>query len=461
MTIWIPEITHWSGPRYLTIAEAIEKAIRAKELQPGQRLPTHREMAYQLNVSVQTVSRAYAEAERRRLVSGEIGRGTFVRMPRSDVASGFIADSGEADVLDFSNIAPLITPEHLAAIAGTIKGLSGDEELSRLFAFRPTGGIDVHRQAGADWLDRNGVAVAAENIIITNHCAHGVWVAMASLAEPGDVVATEELVDYTITTNASILRLQHHGLAMDDQGILPEAFEDLCKQKSVKLLCITPCYSNPTVSLMPESRRRELAELARRFDVAIVEADEYGPYLPDRPRPLWCFAPERTYYATSLSVTGLLSGYLVGPPAMIPRMTTRFRATGWIANTWAAEVASRWIYDGTAETLTALQRSRLKARHGAFEKAMRGNTYVSHPHAPHVWLTLPEPWRAGVFVQEARRRNILLTPPDPFIVGRSIEPHAVRLAFGDTVRDEQDFERGIRQIAELIDADPDLLAEHF
>ncbi len=63
----------------MSIATAIEEDIQAGELEPGQALPTHRELAEQLAVALTTVTRGYGEAERRGLISGEVGRGTFVR----------------------------------------------------------------------------------------------------------------------------------------------------------------------------------------------------------------------------------------------------------------------------------------------------------------------------------------------------------------------------------------------
>src|SRR5687768_745949 len=79
MTIWIPDLSSHRGPRYLAIADALAIDIRSSRLSPGDRLPTHRELAYQLGVTVGTVTRAYGEAERRGLIGGEVGRGTFVR----------------------------------------------------------------------------------------------------------------------------------------------------------------------------------------------------------------------------------------------------------------------------------------------------------------------------------------------------------------------------------------------
>ena len=79
MTIWIPRLEGRKGPRYRTIVEALIEDLAAGTLREGSRLPTHRDLAERLGVTVGTVSRAYAEAARRGLVSGEVGRGTFVR----------------------------------------------------------------------------------------------------------------------------------------------------------------------------------------------------------------------------------------------------------------------------------------------------------------------------------------------------------------------------------------------
>ena len=109
--------------------------------------------------------------------------------------------------------------------------------------------------------------VDVENVIVTNGAAHGIWTAMASIVEPGDVVATEALVDTSIITNASILKVRLRGIPLDEQGIIPEALEEAHRRDPIKLLCVTPCYSNPTVSLMGEERRSQIAEIARKHDM--------------------------------------------------------------------------------------------------------------------------------------------------------------------------------------------------
>ena len=79
MAMWKPELTETGGPLYLAIAQALADDVAEGRLQPGERLPTQRELGSALGVALGTVTRAYAEAERLGLIRGEIGRGTFVR----------------------------------------------------------------------------------------------------------------------------------------------------------------------------------------------------------------------------------------------------------------------------------------------------------------------------------------------------------------------------------------------
>ncbi len=457
MTMWVPDITQTQGPRYKAIVEALETAITSRDLQAGQQLPTQRALADSLGVSVQTVSRAYAEAERRGLTSGEVGRGTFIQYVKPEDGDDFIADSHRASQLDFSNMMPIVSDIHVDALKQAMIACTKDAAIARMLEYRPTEGTPSHRQAGAAWLERGGVSVDPARVVVTNGAAHGIWSAMATLAEPGDVVCCEALVDTSIITNASILKTRLRGLALDDEGILPDAFAEACEREPVKLLCVTPCFNDPTVALMGEPRREAIAEVARRHDVAIIEDDVFGPLIANRPKPLWCYAPERTFYVTSFSkaiTASLRTGYLTGPAAMLPRLISRLRTTGWMANTWSAEVAARWSGDGTADRLIAWQRRTLAERHATLRRILDGHDIASHANALHAWLSLPEPWRARHFVEQARSRGVLVTPPDPFIVGRTAEPHAVRLALGDTNRDDIAFARGLKRLAALLREEP-------
>ena len=103
----------------------------------GTRLPTHRDLAWRLRVTVGTVSRAYAEAERRGLIGGEVGRGTFVREPVSARVLSFVRPEPErADFIDFSFNYPIVGDE-APALAAVLARLAGSEISMRFLHYSP------------------------------------------------------------------------------------------------------------------------------------------------------------------------------------------------------------------------------------------------------------------------------------------------------------------------------------
>ncbi|MGX5832487.1 MocR-like ectoine utilization transcription factor EhuR [Mesorhizobium sp. 43Arga] len=458
MSIWLPEIKDTKAPRYKAIVEALEGAIRSRQLHPGQQLPTQRELARKLGISVQTVAKAYIEAQRKGLTSGEIGRGTFVQYPRFNQSRGSVAHKERATVFDFSDVTPVVSDLHVEALKQAMLELAKDPAIKRLLERPATHGLMPHRKAGAVWLERNGVDVLPDEVVVTNGAAHGIWIAMANTVTADDTIATEALAAPSIISNASRLHLRLRGIELDDQGIIPQALEDAHEREPIKLLCITPSYNNPTVSLMQEPRRAEIADLARRHDMLIVEHDVFGPLMPRRPKPIWHFAPERTFYVSSLSQTVMSSlrcAYLVGPAPTIAQIMSRLPVPEWMGNTWTAEVASRWLYDGTADRLIDWQRRKLEKRNKMVTNILGLSEAAVRHHAMHVWLHLPEQWRSRHFVEQARSRGVLVPSPDSFIVGRAADPRAIRIALGDTNRDDDQFSQGIHRIATLLQESPE------
>ena len=98
MTMWVPEIEERSGPLYQAIVDALAHDTARGALAAGQRLPTHRELADRLGITVGTVTRAYTEAARRGLVSGEVGRGTFARGRAVEDVPRTTTDAGTVDL---------------------------------------------------------------------------------------------------------------------------------------------------------------------------------------------------------------------------------------------------------------------------------------------------------------------------------------------------------------------------
>ena len=434
MTIWIPNLSNHRGPRYLAIADALASDIRTNRLSHGDRLPTHRELAYQLGVTVGTVTRAYGEAERRGLIGGEVGRGTFVRSDiavranirvNAPVPGAVVAAAPQSNVIEFSINTPTdldAGSEYESMMRATLRELSESASAGALLNYQANGGNRTHREAGARLLAQFNVRVDPDRVLITAGAQHGVMVALGAITEPGDTVLTENLTWPGLRRLGDFLRFRVQGLPMDDDGILPDAFEAACRGRNIKALYCVTNLQNPTSIIVPEQRRRELAEVARRYGVKIVEDDVYGFLAPKAPQPMVNFAPELGIFCTSVSKSmapGLRVGYLGALTDDCDLINDAVRHSSWLATPLAAEIAARWISNGEGERISAKRRDEYARRQAAAREILSGLSYYGYQNSMHGWLDLPEDWPADSFALQARIRGVAVCPTSTFSLSRS------------------------------------------
>jgi DNA-binding transcriptional MocR family regulator len=400
-------------------------------------------------VTVGTVSRAYGEAARRGLVSGEIGRGTFVRGGAVDEAS---EDRDETiDLAQNHPPEPASRPER-AALASSLASIARGADFGRLLAYPAAGGNPEDREAGAAWIGRAGVSAVADRVLVCTGSQHGLTVVLATLLRPGDLLLTEALTYAGLKSVVGLLHLRVAGLPIDAHGLMPDAFEQACRKGNARALYVIPTHHNPTTAVMPLERRREIAAIAERHGVAIVEDDVHGLLPESRPIPLAALAPERTCFLTSTSKTlapGLRIAYVLAPAAMVPRLTDGLRATTWAVAPLTAAIASSWIVSGTADAILAERRREARARQTLAREALAGADFDAQPEAYYVWLRLPEPWRRDTFAAVLQARGVALTSAEAFAVGRDPAPHAVRLCLG-AARSRDALSRGLGLVADVL-----------
>lgn len=456
MTIWPPDPETLSRPAYRSLSQALVRAIDAGEVRPGDRLPTHRDLAYRLGLSVQTISRAYEELRRLDIITGEVGRGTFVRAGPVETRTPWhrIADSDP--VIDCSMLAPVQDAIHVERMRAALAGLGADLPPEALFSFRPRAALVRHREVARRWLTICGVAGHPGQIVPTNGNTSAMTVALMAAAKPGDLVVTEELGHHTLAPLASYLGLRLAGLEMDGEGVVPEALEHACDIGGVKVLYLVPNGLNPMAYVMTEQRRRALADIARRHDLTILENDAGGPMNLGRPRPIASFAPERTFYITGFSkclMPGLRYGYLLAPETLVSAALSRHLVTNWMATALIAEIATRWIEDGTAEELVDWQRSALAERNRIAARVLHGLPYSATPNGLHVWLRLTGQWTEDAFVAHARHHGVAVAAGAAFAIGESRRQRGVRICLGgDTA---ESIEHALGTVARLARDQPE------
>jgi DNA-binding transcriptional MocR family regulator len=450
--MWQPDIIEASGPIYLALADAIANGIDAGDLTPGQRLPTHRELADGLHVALTTVTRGYGEAERRGLVVGEVGRGTFIKggRPREPAAD----PEGPSSAIDFT-VNFLLPYAHADQLALSMADVITQSDPLSVLDYQPQAGTESQRIAGAVLMERTGIPATADRVLVTSGAQHAMAITLSTLANPGDTVLTEELTYSGMKSLAHHLHLRIKGVALDQDGLRPDSFEAACEDGAAKALYTMPTLHNPAASVMPEARRAEIAAIAHRYQMPVVEDDSYGFLVPDV-RPLASFSPDVYYITgTSKSLTpSLRIGFLLAPLDMVDRLTAAISSTTFLTSPVMASVTASWIFDGTADRIMAWKRKEIATRQEMAHAILGRFGYRAHHMAQHGWLELPEPWCTDDFVSQARMRGVSVSPAEIFVAGRAAPPYAVRLTLG-SVPTRATLERGLTILAEILDEPPE------
>lgn len=457
MTIWRPDSALIRRPAYLSLAEQMARAIHDGKLEEGARLPTHRRMAEYLALSVQTVSRAYDELIRRGLISGEVGRGSFVQKQRREPDPPYLPER-LGEVIDLSILKPVCEPMHLEKMSQALRWLAANLPPSSALSFRPNMVFPRHRAIGVQWLEKCGLNVSAQNVSVTNGATAGMTVALMSVAPPGSAIAAEAIGHHTLVPLARYLGLTLEGLAIDGEGLVPGALDEACRTSSIRAVFVQPSVINPTAALMSAARREAIAAVARKHDIAIIENDGLGPLIENRAPPIVAFAPERTLYVTSftkITVPGLRIGYLTAPDRYAAAVANRHLVSNWMATPMVAEIASKWVSDGTAMELVAWQRQALRRRLVIAGEVLGEIPYRSHAGGLHVWLPLPGKQTEESFVAQARLRGVAIAAGAAFRIAEADLHPAVRISLGSTT--EGELRTGLSVVAKLFQGEPEHL----
>ena len=417
--------------RYKSLVDAFARDIRAGTLVPGTRLPTHRQLAATHGLALVTASRVYSELEAMGLVSGETGRGTFVREISLSPGQGVGQIAVAAGMVDLNFNYPSL-PGQADLLRTALRQLALSGDLEALLRYQPHAGRPHERAAMARHLLHRGLTVEAEQVLVVSGAQHGLTVAMMAMLKPGDVIAVDALTYSGFKVLAETLHLEIVAIPVTPTGPDLAALEQLCRHRSVRALYCMPTLHNPLGWVLGLEQREQLVCIARKYQLILIEDAAYAFLAEDAPPPLAQLAPERTVYVGGLSksvATGLRVGFVVAPAQWVPALERTIMATVWNAPGVMTAIAAGWIDDGTVLQLEAQKRQDAQARQALATEVLVGLDYIAHPSSYFLWLPLGEDTRADQIVMALARENISVSTAEPFCVS-TLVPHAVRLALG-------------------------------
>ena len=313
-----------SGGLYRRLADEIAALIGSAELPVSARLPAERRLADALAISRSTVVAAYDELRARGLVESRRGSGTTVaraagrgrsradkRMPAGYGESLFHRITvGPGEVISLTYAVDPGLPElasELIDLASTdLPDLLGD------VGYHPRG-LPVLRERIAEHFTESGLPTSADEIVVTTGAHQAIALVTQMYLRTGAAVAIEQpswpgCFDLFGAAGGRVA-----GVPLDDAGIRPDLLAAAFAEHQPAMLFVMPTFHNPTGRLMSANRRRQVAELAARHGVVVVEDNAYSawdPAGPDIPPPLAAYAPDDAEVLTIGSVSKAVWGGL-------------------------------------------------------------------------------------------------------------------------------------------------------
>lgn len=283
-------------PIYRQLIRHIRTRIDSGDLTAGTRLPASRKLAKDIDVSRISVVNAYAELTSEGYLNAHPGRGTFVSKENGSVTqpaanptapdTSNLPDYSMRDmmrlarkpgIINFSHGAPpmeFFPMNNLRDAMNTVL----DRDGARALTYEVTEGYAPLRLAIRDYVSALGIQSRMENIMITGGAQQGIDMIVQALVPEGETIVTANPTYVGIIDIARTRRLQVQGIPMDDEGIRLDCLEYYLMEHQPRLIYVMPSFQNPTGTVMPLHRRRQLLNLASEYNVPIVEDAIYHEF---------------------------------------------------------------------------------------------------------------------------------------------------------------------------------------
>lgn len=427
--------------RYQQLAEDMADAIRAGLLRPGERLPSVRATCEQRSVSPSTVFQAYGQLESMGLIEARPRSGFYVRATRRPLRAGpeaalprqeatpvavselvfdLLGTTRDADVVPLGSAFPAA---HLFPFDELAR--SGARAMRRLKASQITGALTAGDEGLRQTLRRRyalqGVALADNELIITNGAMEALNLCLQAVTQPGDVVVVESPTFYAALQALERLHLRAVEVATDPkEGVDLAALAELLARQKVAACWFMPTFQNPLGALMPVARRQALVALLAQHGVPLIEDDVYGELHAGarRPPPAKAYDQQGGVLHCSSFSKCLAPGYRVGwaaagrYAAQVERLKMMTSLATAIPSQLAlADYLAQGSYDRHLRRLReALAAQRLQALN-LVERHFPVGTRVTRPDGGYfLWLELPPGVNALALHQRARACSISTAP---------------------------------------------------
>lgn len=311
-----------------------------------------------------------------------------------------------------------------------------------LLQYGQTDGWPSLRQAYLDHMVRTkGVRAELENIMTLTGSTQGIGLISEIFLDPGDNVLVESP---TFLSTLNVFRRYDATpvpVEVDDDGIIVGDLEEKMKKYKPKLLYTIPTFQNPTGRTIPADRREQIAKLAAKYDVIVLEDDPYCDlrYLGNPVPPIKSF-DESGHVVMLNSFSKIVSpGLRVGAMTAAPGIIAKAGDAKQLADTHTsnlvqeicAEFLNRGLLPGHLKSIIPLYESRLNAMLDGIDAHFpEGCQYTRPEGGLFVWVKLPGNLDAAPLLKRAvAELKVAYVPGRPFFVDPREGKDCIRMNF--------------------------------
>lgn len=461
--------------RYQTLADDLAGRIRSGVLQPGDRVPSVRQLCALHEVSPATVTHALHLLEDGGLIEARPRQGFFVRRqlqrftPPSQCASPglpqAIALEGHRKlVVEFSNHTTKAWLG-MSALDGSLFPTAIIKKLvTQQLQRNPNilnNGSYVGKASLREQLARRslmlGCDFSPDEIVITHGDTEAADLCLRVLTKPGDIVAVQTPGPLRV-----LEMLEGYGLraleipAHPCDGLSVDALDFALRHNKVAACIVNINFPSPTGSLMPDGEKLRLAEIAHRHGVPLIEIDSFGDlhHGEQRPKPIKAFDRHgNVLYCGDLACVispGLSLGFIVGGRHRLTLNAARV-VHGEPVALLIQETVACFLGSGRLEPHLRRMRTRLAAQMGQYRAAVfrhfpAGTRVACASGGFMLWLELPGEIDTVELQRRALRAGYTFAPGVLFSLGNSFT-NCLRFNVGYPLDDE--IEEAIRTIGRL------------
>jgi DNA-binding transcriptional MocR family regulator len=425
--MWTPELKKNKKPLYLQLVDAMVNDIAMGKLAIGEKLPPQRQLAWHLEINLSTVTKAFKQAAKQHLISGEVGRGTYVLAQSAEASLYSLKQNNKSTLIDLSTHVPAEKPDDNDLALTIEKMMSNGSNLSEYMTYHTPETLNRIQLMAAKWLSQLGYMTPPKNCLVTTTAQNALSVTLLACCGKDDVVLVNELTFPGMKTVAKQLGLKLYGVAMDEQGILPSALDLAIRTSGAKVLVSDAIMQNPTASVMGEKRKKEFIDVLIKHQIFFIE--EYVIGAASNITPVSTAIKKQSLLITSFAKAvcpGIRFAVIAGEHPLIKQLIDEPHATNWQLSPLMAEIACQWIDSGVAQQRKTWQRQEVCSRFRLFKKIFPSKVYGGNSQTcAHVWL--PIKGSLDVATQELKGLGVNVVPASLFAVSRNI-PNNIRIS---------------------------------